>query len=80
MLSLVGQVILGCESMLKESFSDAQMSPGAASGIGLAAMGATHIDPDPGSGDPAGHNIPTIKIAKSIRFILEPHELFILFS
>jgi hypothetical protein len=48
-------------------------------GIGFTATGATHNDPDPGAGNPAEHDIPTIKIAKSIGFILEPHELSILF-
>jgi hypothetical protein len=75
----MGQVLLGRESMVKESFSDAQMSPGAAMGIDLSATGATHNDPDPCSGDSVGHNIATIMIAKSFGFILEPHELLILF-
>jgi hypothetical protein len=81
MLSLVGQVFLGCESMLKESFSDAQMdNPAAAMGIGFSATGATHNDPDPGLDDTAGDNIPRITIVKSFGFIFEPRALLNLSS
>jgi hypothetical protein len=78
MLSLMGQVFLGFESMLKESFSDAQMSPGAAMGIGFSATGATHNDPDPGLDGTVGHKIPAITIAKSFGFILGPCTVLIL--
>ncbi len=76
----MGQALLGSESMVKESFSDAQMSPGAAMGIGLSATGATHKDPDGGSVDSVGHSIARTAIAKEFGFIFEPHEMFNLFS
>jgi hypothetical protein len=77
---LGGQIFLGSESIVKESFSDAQNRPGAAMGFGVSATGATHNDPDPGSGDAIVHNIPTITTVKSFGFILEPHELLNPFS
>ena len=54
MLSLLGQGASARESILNESLSDLQLSPGADIGMGFSEMGAMHNEPFDGSADSAG--------------------------
>jgi hypothetical protein len=65
----MGQLLLGSESMLNESFPDSQMRPGTAMGIGFSGMAATHNVPDEGSADKAEHSTDTITKAKNFSFV-----------
>ena len=70
MLSIMGQGVSGIASILNESFSDAQLSPGAGMGIGFSETGEMHTDPFGVSADSAGHRIAKSKMYERFRFMI----------